>query len=748
MALTKPLADPLESLPGSTIADRYRVFDCKGVGDRTVMFRGYRVDSSEEVAIQVLRPDLADQPDAAARFDQAARTAAQLDHPHCMSVLDHGVTEDPFRFMVIPAVQGRKLSLALRHALPPSQAVGLAIQILRGLEYIHELGIVHRDLNPDHVFVVRERDGREVLQIVDFGVAKLPAEARLNEGLSPRSAVVGTPAYMSPEQAVGSDVDGRADLYSLGVLLQQMLTGELPFEAPDARTMVYRHLAAEPRAITVAGVPNELRQVVARLLAKTAARRFTSAEEVIDVLTPLAQALARDPTPWTRLVREPPSLLTAVAVQSELSLAAALAEQEAASLAEQDAITLADAEASVGAEPFMFAPPTVPHVRPSGSNEAAATRDEEFMEVEPEILESDPDFLEPDLVGPEDEIQESEPEFLEPELLEPDPEAVDSDLEFLEPDADLPADSSAGRSREIDRASKSSFAAPSPDFGSDADLTPDPDLELVPPEPGFDPEFAANDSSSTLVPDPDLLFVPGESGTDIPAVQSSAPSPGPHRHRDTVGRDNSPRASSPTVPSGPIVAFRPPPFNSPVVPAPLQPHATVAVSRPSAMPHERVGVPAPRVRTSSGRIHLGTFSEPPPSPPPAELEAPEHGKGIPTELAEEPGDEVPSSELPLWMERQLDGDPADALIPFEARDPTPLPEAHWPDSLVRPARSHSRPNQHTTAANPIALEGDLDAVSAAIQQILDAPDRGEGMLNGSIFDTPSPAETTGPRRDL
>lgn len=297
------LPPALRALLGTVLADRYAIEALIGVGGMAAVFRGVHTGLAREVAIKVLRPDLAGIDEVAARFDREARAASQFEHPHCVQVFDCGTSHDGLKFMVMPFLEGAELGEALAGCLPPSQAVGLTLQILSGLEHAHQHGVVHRDLKPDNIYVVPGPGDTEVLKIVDFGIAKLTQNASSSGVLTKIGTIVGTPAYMSPEQATGGTVDARADLYALGIILYQMLSGRLPFDRADTRSLLFAQVIEAPPPLPES-VPPALAAVVSRLLAKEPAERFESARATALALEQVRALLQQDPTPWVRLLDE------------------------------------------------------------------------------------------------------------------------------------------------------------------------------------------------------------------------------------------------------------------------------------------------------------------------------------------------------------------------------------------------------------------------------------------------------------
>jgi hypothetical protein len=276
------LHQDLRDLVGRTIADRYRVDELLGSGGMGAVFKGHHIGLERDVAIKVLHPSLGRDPDISERFDREARSASRLDHPNCVSVTDYGSTEDQMKFMVMQLLEGGELGRVLGKPLPPLRAIELVLQIIRGLEHAHAQGVVHRDIKPENVFITRDHAGREVLKLVDFGIAKIMTVDG-SKRMTKVGLVFGTPAYMSPEQAAGIEADERADLYSVGVMMYEMLAGKAPFDSPDPVALVRMQITNDPSPLP-SDVPPVLAACVERLLAKNRVERFQSATEVREVL--------------------------------------------------------------------------------------------------------------------------------------------------------------------------------------------------------------------------------------------------------------------------------------------------------------------------------------------------------------------------------------------------------------------------------------------------------------------------------
>ncbi len=288
-------------LQGQVVAGRYLIEDVIGVGGMAVVFRGQHLGLGRAVAIKVLRPEYGDNPEIAARFDREARASSGFDHPNCRAVLDCGVIENGLKFMAMQMLEGRELSKIIGIPLPPSQCISLTLQVLRGLDHAHRHGVVHRDLKPDNLFVTRDHHGHDLLKIVDFGIARIVDE-KLADGLTTKvGAIVGTPAYMSPEQALGEDIDGRADLYAVGIILYEMLSGSLPFKSKEARTLMKAHVGGRVPPLPTT-VPTLVTAGLSKLIARDRDKRYANAAAAIAGLERISRTLQSDGTPWVRLL--------------------------------------------------------------------------------------------------------------------------------------------------------------------------------------------------------------------------------------------------------------------------------------------------------------------------------------------------------------------------------------------------------------------------------------------------------------
>ncbi len=273
--------DLLPARPGDTIAGKYRLERVLGRGGMGVVFSARHLVLRERVAIKMLSPELADHAVVVARFLREARAAAMIKGDHVVRVLDVDTT-DGTTFLVMEFLDGENLGelLAREAPLAADAAVDLVLHACDALAEAHQMGIVHRDLKPANLFLSRRHDGTRILKVLDFGISKFDPVAHGEPALTDTSHPLGTPLYMSPEQlASAARVDGRSDIWSLGVVLYECLSGERPFKS------ILDTLNAEPPALRG---DRALGVVVSRCLAKKADDRFADIAELATALAPFA----------------------------------------------------------------------------------------------------------------------------------------------------------------------------------------------------------------------------------------------------------------------------------------------------------------------------------------------------------------------------------------------------------------------------------------------------------------------------
>ena len=279
--------EPSSELLGTVISGRYRLESLLGEGGMGAVYLAEHTHMRKRLALKVLHPEMTRRPEVVARFEREAMAAAHIEHPNVASATDFGKLDDGSFFLVLEYIEGRGLREELRQgALGISRSFHIVKQIASALARAHSLGIVHRDLKPENVMLV-ERDGDpDFVKVLDFGIAKVPVSelsGTTSEVLTRAGMVFGTPEYMAPEQALGKDVDHRADLYALGVILYELLTGSRPFEAESAVTLLGMQVTQAPPSMGPK-VPKSIEAVVMRLLEKEASARYQSAREVIQAM--------------------------------------------------------------------------------------------------------------------------------------------------------------------------------------------------------------------------------------------------------------------------------------------------------------------------------------------------------------------------------------------------------------------------------------------------------------------------------
>jgi serine/threonine protein kinase len=283
----KPL-DELDLLVGSTVAGKYHIDRLIGRGGMGAVFQATNAAIGKRVALKFLGAETSQDGDAATRFQREAEAASLAESPHIVQIFDSGRSERGLPFLVMELLTGEDLRERLRREgrLSPEAAARIALQVLKALRQAHAAGIVHRDLKPDNVFLCRRDDEPAFVKIVDFGISKLQQSPGVDT-LTHKGAVLGTAFYMSPEQAQSfPDIDGRTDLFSVGAILYEMLTGAPPHSAPTYEAVLIAICTRDAEDVRVKApeVPEKLARVIARALRRERAERYQSASEMLEDL--------------------------------------------------------------------------------------------------------------------------------------------------------------------------------------------------------------------------------------------------------------------------------------------------------------------------------------------------------------------------------------------------------------------------------------------------------------------------------
>lgn len=255
---------------------QYQIVEQIGQGGMATVYRAYQPSIHRNVAIKILPSQYAQDPSFVKRFEQEAKAIAALEHPHILPVYDFG-TQEGLTYMVMRYIKGGTLSNLMGQSLPYDRVVSLVGDVARALDYAHKRGVVHRDIKPSNILI--DDNGEPLL--TDFGIAKMMAGSGATQ-LTGAGSVLGTPAYMSPEQAQGVKIDGRTDIYSLGVILYELLTGQQPYRAETPVAIVLKHVSeplTPPRTINP-NIPDPLERVVIKAMAKEPEQRYQTAGEM------------------------------------------------------------------------------------------------------------------------------------------------------------------------------------------------------------------------------------------------------------------------------------------------------------------------------------------------------------------------------------------------------------------------------------------------------------------------------------
>ncbi len=296
-------ADPF--IGREILGGQFQILQKIGTGGMGSVYKAAQPEMNRMVAIKILHPKLAARKDLVSRFRREARAMSQLTHPNTVKVFMYGELEDDGSlYIVMEFLEGRNLNQTVRKGgpLPPDRAIPVLVQCCGALHEAHQMGIVHRDLKPENIFLSEQRGIKDYPKVLDFGLAKV-TERQMRPGsviLTQEGMVFGTPEFMSPEQAQGKNLDARSDIYSLAVILYEVLTGKLPFNAKTPMEYIQKHVMEQPILLNqrVPGktFPPGLEAAINKAIAKKPDDRFQTAEEFAEALKPYAHATV-DSTP-------------------------------------------------------------------------------------------------------------------------------------------------------------------------------------------------------------------------------------------------------------------------------------------------------------------------------------------------------------------------------------------------------------------------------------------------------------------
>jgi eukaryotic-like serine/threonine-protein kinase len=313
---------------GQMLDDKYRIDELLEVGGMGAVYVGSHTKLQKRVAIKVLRSELASAVEIVERFLREAVAASRIGHENIIEVTDIGKAQNGAPFIVMELLEGENLAARIKRVgpLPVPQACHIAVEILSAMEAAHRAGIVHRDLKPENVFLAR-KSRSESVKVLDFGISRMMQTEEGQNRLTLTGLVMGTPYYMSPEQACGeSEITHSADIYAVGVILYEMLTAKVPFEGTNYNSLIYKVLSGTfPPARTYVALPEPLERIIYRAMALRPEHRFASATELTQALEPFVplsspsqpfQLLGWSPTPAGGFQPQAPAVASLAALSA------------------------------------------------------------------------------------------------------------------------------------------------------------------------------------------------------------------------------------------------------------------------------------------------------------------------------------------------------------------------------------------------------------------------------------------------
>jgi len=285
---------------------KYQIIDRLGVGGMGEIFKVRHIHLNELRVIKIMRPNVAADDQGLQRFLQEARTSTMIKHRNLAMLYDFAQLEDGSYYMVWEFIDGTNIQrwIAQSGALPSRLAVEIAVQALNGLDHLHSMGLIHRDISPENIMLSQDHHGKLLVKVIDFGIAKQLGESEgSGQGLTQTGMFLGKLKYASPEQAgflkEGEHLDPRSDLYSFGILMYEMIAGKAPFHATNPHGYILKHVTEKPQPIAelnpAVRVPQQLEAIIMRALEKNRDQRFATAADFVQALEAIRQTIAPDP---------------------------------------------------------------------------------------------------------------------------------------------------------------------------------------------------------------------------------------------------------------------------------------------------------------------------------------------------------------------------------------------------------------------------------------------------------------------
>jgi serine/threonine protein kinase len=287
---------PGPNLVGKILAERYQILKCLAEGGMGTVYLAEHTTIGRRLAVKVLSPDVGSSPEMVQRFLQEARAASMIQHEHIVDIIDFGYTAQGQAFLAMELLDGEDLATTLdrEKRIPWPRLRRMVLQICRALNAAHEKGIIHRDMKPDNCFRIKRGGNADFIKLLDFGIAKVMTEATTSRGKHPVAAataagtLLGTPEYMAPELARDGVPDGRVDIYALGVMMYELLTGDVPFRGETFMATVAKHMTQEPtppsERCPEAMIPPPIEAVILRAMAKDPAERYQNVRELTEAI--------------------------------------------------------------------------------------------------------------------------------------------------------------------------------------------------------------------------------------------------------------------------------------------------------------------------------------------------------------------------------------------------------------------------------------------------------------------------------